>query len=72
MKLADAVVHLTPRGEESPFAGPPRRLQPPDARLCPLCKGMRFLAYDVPVGHALFGKTTPCLQCSARQNGKEG
>jgi DNA replication protein DnaC len=36
----------------------------PDERLCPKCKGMRFLAYDVEAGHPLFSQVTPCPVCA--------
>ncbi len=31
---------------------------------CPTCKGKGWLVYDVPVGHELFGKITPCEDCA--------
>jgi len=54
--------------EPSPFAGPPVKIQPPDARLCPRCHGMLYLAYDVPPGHKLFSATTPCPVCACRRD----
>ena len=51
--------------EENPFRTK-HRIQPPDPRLCPRCKGMRVLGYDVRPGHPLFSKTTPCPRCSGQ------
>ena len=42
----------------------PRKLQPPDERLCSVCKGMRFLQFAVPYGSDLFNQITPCPACS--------
>jgi len=35
----------------------------PHAALCPKCKGMRFLQFDVLPGHPLFDKIAPCPLC---------
>lgn len=40
------------------------QLRPPDERICPKCKGIKFLAYDVPAGHPLFSQIKPCDVCS--------
>lgn len=52
-------------GEASPFAGRPRKLQPPDARLCPLCKGMRWLYADrdAEAGTPEFSALVACPAC---------
>lgn len=36
---------------------------PGDPRLCPMCKGKEWLAYDVPVGHPLFREIVRCTVC---------
>lgn len=40
-------------------------LRPPDERICPKCKGMKFLAFDVPSGSEMFSQVKPCDVCSA-------
>jgi hypothetical protein len=32
-------------------------------RVCPACRGLRFIGIDAPVGHPDFGKSFPCLDC---------
>jgi hypothetical protein len=49
--------------EENPFRQ--GRIYPPDTRLCPTRAGMKWLGYDLPVGHPLFSETTPCPRCNA-------
>ena len=36
------------------------------ADLCPICRGVGYVALDVPVGHPDFGKAMPC-QCREQE-----
>ena len=56
--LADIIARMQVRagGDESEPAAAP----------CPRCGGTGFLRYDVPFGHANFGKLTPC-SCKAQE-----
>ena len=40
-----------------------QKVQPPDARLCPTCLGMRFVQKDVPPGDAAFSAIYACPTC---------
>lgn len=40
------------------------RYQVPDERICPVCKGMGFLAYDVDIHDPRFSQIRPCPTCS--------
>lgn len=59
-----------PYAEENPFDQ--RHIYAPDKRLCPRCLGMRFLAFDVPVGDPRFSQITPCPRCSAGPHQPQG
>ena len=36
-----------------------------DHGACPGCNGARYVRYERPVGHILFGKYTACTRCVA-------
>lgn len=40
------------------------RYYPQDKRFCPVCLGMRYLAYDVPYSDPLFSRLLPCPRCN--------
>ena len=42
-------------------------LHPPDERICPKCKGMRFLTLDIPAGHPNFSQIVRCDVCGHAQ-----
>jgi DNA replication protein DnaC len=42
----------------------PWPINPPDERLCPLCKGIGALVFDVEYWDPRFSQTTPCPVCS--------
>ena len=47
-----------------------RRVIAPNASLCPKCRGMRFLQFDVPPGHPLSAALRPCPLCRHAQSNK--
>src|SRR5690348_11318051 len=36
-----------------------------ESEVCPLCRGVGYLRFDVPVGHPNFGRVLPC-ECKLR------
>lgn len=43
----------------SPSSAPPT----PDPQVCPVCRGLGYLAQDLPIGHPNFGQYLPCDAC---------
>lgn len=40
------------------------QLRPPDERICPRCKGMKYLTFDVEPGTEMFSQIKPCDVCN--------
>ncbi len=66
MKPVRAILEAYRLSENQGPAHPKSRGPGIAAETCPICKGMGFLALDVPPGHPDFSKTIPCRCTQAR------
>jgi DNA replication protein DnaC len=60
-RLGEAIARIRPRLQARIGDGPP---EPDPEPTCPICKDHGFVRYDVPLGHADFGRA---IACSCRQ-----